>query len=94
MKTSEYRSKMRIMFDILDTIDNEGEAKITTILYRANLSYDRLKRYLNELMDAGLVKEETDKKGRKWFYLTSNGRKMLNELRKVISLADAFGLRV
>ncbi len=93
MKVSEYRSKMRIIFDILDTIDEEGEAKITTILYRANLSYDRLKRYLNELVDAGLIKEKTDSK-RKWFYLTSNGRKMLNELRKVISLADAFGLRV
>ena len=52
-----YRSRVRIYFEILSVIQEEGKAPPTHILYKANLSHKRLQKYLEELMVAGAIEE-------------------------------------
>jgi len=57
---SRYRSKLQIIADIL-LVAGKG-AKKTRIMYQANLSYDLLKRYLAETLEAGLISIDKDKR--------------------------------
>jgi len=68
---SKYRDRLRIIADIL-LIAND-RAKKTRIMYQANLSYRLLCRYLDEVLDASLVKSEDDD----CFALTAKGREFL-----------------
>ncbi|HEY4674599.1 MAG TPA: winged helix-turn-helix domain-containing protein [Candidatus Bathyarchaeia archaeon] len=79
---NKYRDRLQIIADMLYTARNG--AKKTQIMYKANLSYRLLGRYLHEVLDAGLVKSE---KGNS-YVLTTKGETFLNrhieysELRK------------
>jgi predicted transcriptional regulator len=70
---SKYRDRLRIIADIL-SVANE-KARKTRIMYQANLSYRLLCRYLEEVLDAGLVKSEDDD----CFALTVKGREFLDK---------------
>ena len=52
------RSALKIYLDILVTVRDEGNTKPTRILYRANLSHDRLVKYLGELSWKGAARGE------------------------------------
>jgi len=82
---------VKICSDILRTIEEEGgEARPTRIMYRANLSYTRLKAYLSELKEMGLIKEEVS--GEHTVYrLTRKGVYFLIELRRIEEFLAAFG---
>ena len=82
-----YRSRLKIILDILTAI-NEESGKISKILLYANLSYDRLTKYLKELLEKELIKEEMGE-----YKLTEKGYKFLEELRRAEKLAEAFGFR-
>jgi len=82
-----YRSRLKIILDILTAI-NEESGKISKILLYANLSYDRLMKYLKELLEKELIKEEMGE-----YKLTEKGYKFLEELRRAEKLAEAFGFR-
>ena len=87
-----YRSKMRICYDMLRVIQEEGgEAGPTRILYGANLSYERLKRYLAELMEKGLI-VEVERGGKRMYRLTDSGRMFIVHFRKMTEFAKAFGM--
>lgn len=86
------RSKLRIVVDILEVIKEEGGAKITQILYGANLSYDRLIKYIDELKALQLI-EERRVNGVK-YYLTDKGVKFLEEFKKIERFAEAFGINL
>jgi predicted transcriptional regulator len=49
----DYRSKARIYADILSSVASQVYAKPTKIMLDANLSYDRLSRYLDTLVEGG-----------------------------------------
>jgi predicted transcriptional regulator len=49
----KYRGKLKIIADILSVV--RGGAKKTHVMYQANLSFTLLKRYLSEVLEAGLV---------------------------------------
>jgi predicted transcriptional regulator len=89
----KYRSQLRIYVDIMRVIQREGnQAKPTRILYGANLSHDRLVKYLEELKALGVIQETgTDDRV---YSLTQKGIEFLNNFRKVESFAGAFGFRV
>lgn len=89
----KYRSKGRILADILKAIQEGGEVKITHILYRANLSHDRLTKYLDQLKDAGLV-ELTSDEDKTSYTITFKGNRFLMEFRRMEEFADAFGLEI
>jgi predicted transcriptional regulator len=91
--TQKYRSKGRIFSDILKAVKESGSAKPTHILYKANLSHDRLTKYLGLLEDSGLLQRTSD--GDKTEYvITSKGEQFLLEFRRMEQFADAFGLEI
>jgi predicted transcriptional regulator len=90
----EYRSKARIYADIQGSLlKHGGKSGPTRILYGANLSYDRLMKHLNQLIELGLVQEE--KEGNEVsFKLTDKGRTFILEFTKVEKFAEAFGISI
>jgi len=89
-KLPKYRSQMRIYVDIMRVIQRENNrAKPTRILYGANLSHDRLLKYLDELKTLGVI-EDTDGDER-LYKLTQKGIEFLNEFIRIEKFAGAFG---
>ncbi len=89
----KYRSKGRIFADILRAVAEDGPSKITHILYRSNLSHDRLTKYLQQLEESELITREQDGE-RALFSITDKGRKFITEFRKMEEFAEAFGLDI
>ncbi len=89
---SRYRSQAGIVYDILNTIAEEGPTSPTRIMYGARLPYDRLKNMLEHLEEQGLVKKiiEDD---RVFYDLTPKGAEVLEELRRVRRLLRSIGIR-
>jgi predicted transcriptional regulator len=54
-KLGKHRSRLQILENILSVISDNGNARKTQIMYHAYLSYKLLKRYLNDVLKAGLV---------------------------------------
>lgn len=50
-----HRSRLTILASILSVVSDNHGAKKTQIMYQAYLSYKLLVRYLNDVMEAGLV---------------------------------------
>ena len=91
--TAKYRSQLRIYVDMMQVIQRENnQAKPTRLLYGANLSHDRLVKYLEELKTLGVIQETgTDDKV---YSLTQKGIEFMNNFRRVESFASAFGFRI
>ena len=69
-----------------------NQAKPTRILYGANLSHDRLVKYLEELESLGVIQESGTED--KVYGLTQKGIEFLNNFRRVESFASAFGFTI
>ena len=85
------RSKIRIYLDILRAVESGGKAKPTHVLQRANLSHVRLVKYLGELVDKKLISENEDN-GNRYYTLTQEGIKFLDELKRAETFVSGFGL--
>ena len=94
-KRRAYRSKVRILADMLRAIQAEGEdgAGPTKILYAANLSHDRLTQYLEELLEKELICETADGDNRSYL-LTEKGRDFLRDYKQIERFSQAFGIDV
>ena len=91
---SERRSKVAILGDILNIIyKKNGKAKPTHILYGANLSHDRLKMYLNSLLEQGFI-EKKIRGGHTVYVITNKGKEFLNEYNRMTRFFDAFGIKL
>ena len=89
---AERRTKYEIIYDILEVLQRKGgSVKPTHVLYGGNLSYDRLKKYMAELEESGLI-EKVSHEGRTRYRLTEKGYKFLAEYKKVKELTGAFGI--
>ena len=90
-----YRSKVRILADMMRAIQGEGEdgAGPTKVLYAANLSHDRLTQYIEELVEKELIREDVEGDNRTYF-LTEKGREFLLEYKKIERFSQAFGIDV
>jgi predicted transcriptional regulator len=87
------RSVLRINLDILNAVKDEGDAKPTHILYKANLSHERLVRYLDDLTAKGLIEMKADGENRT-YSITPKGVGFLIEMRKAESFVQGFGLAI
>jgi predicted transcriptional regulator len=58
----------------------------------ANLPYDRLQRYLEELVEKGLLARHQDDPS--LFYVTEKGLRFVEEFQRFMRLARAFGLEI
>jgi predicted transcriptional regulator len=91
-----YRSKMRILVDMMRAIQGEGEegAGPTKVLYAANLSHDRLTQYLEELVEKELIKELGQSEEGRVYHLTEKGREFLIEFVRIERFSEAFGIEI
>jgi predicted transcriptional regulator len=85
------RSTLKTYLDILVTVRDEGRAKPTRILQRANLAYDRMDRHLQELVNKQLLEERQDGDSR-YYVLTSKGLEFIENLRKTEAFVRGFGI--
>ena len=92
-QAEKQRSVLRIKLDILNVVKEEGDAKPTHILYRANLSHDRLVKYLDELAGKGLIEMRQDGES-KTYRLTPKGVGFLIEMMRAESFVQGFGLAI
>ncbi|MCK4520996.1 MAG: DUF4364 family protein [Nanoarchaeota archaeon] len=83
---------MEIIHDILNSIVMKGgRIKPTHLLYKSNLSHQKMKEYVNELIEKEMIEEEIEKE-KKLFTITEKGEKFLNEFRRIKEFSDSFGL--
>ena len=68
-----HRSRLKILASVLSVVSNNNGVKKTQIMYQAYLSYKLLVRYLNDVIDAGLVVCEEDN----CYRLTMKGEQFL-----------------
>ena len=92
-QAEKQRSPLRINLDILNAIQEMGDAKPTHILYKANLSHDRLVRYLDELATKGLIEVRSEGENRT-YKVTPKGVSFLIEMRRAESFVQGFGLAI
>jgi predicted transcriptional regulator len=73
------RSNLEVVYDILALCDNGGVGK-TSIMYRANLSYKMLQRYLSSLSAHYLI--QMDSAGK--YQTTPQGQQVLGDINGVL----------
>ncbi len=82
------RSKLEMYNDILLAINentNNGTAKPTHVQFRSNMSYDNLKKYLNELEEKNLVSIFP-------LAVTEKGHRFLNDYGRIKDVIQKIGL--
>ncbi|MBI4739723.1 hypothetical protein HY772_09385 [Candidatus Woesearchaeota archaeon] len=89
---SARRTKLEIIHDILRAIqEKNGKIKPTHLLYKSNLSYQKMKQSLEELVEKQMVREEKNKHGA-YILITEQGLKFLQEYRRMKAFTESFGL--
>lgn len=81
---------------MMRAIQNGGDegAGPTKILYSANLSHDRLRQYINELLEKGLIRAVEQNGSSRVYVLTEKGREFLREFIKIERFSQAFGIDI
>lgn len=85
------RSKAQLIHDMLAAVEKQGHIKPTHLVYKANLSYNVMIKYVEDLIQAGFLEEQNVPEGKR-YTLTDTGRDYLAEYRKFKEFSDAFGL--
>lgn len=83
------RDKLKIYGDLLSVLNDESKNErivLTRVQVRINAPFDRLKKYITDLSDLGLIEDETSLK------LTDKGRQFLREYEMVLDFMNRMGL--
>jgi predicted transcriptional regulator len=87
----ERRHRLQIYYEILSAIEvemyNDGNAKPTRLGHYSNLSYDKLKKYLEELDKTDLINMQDGA-----IEITEKGRQLLRKYDKLINTMHTVGL--
>ncbi len=89
MKKISRRDRLKIYGDVLSALSNESandKVVLTRVQVQVNVPFDRLKNYVSELTDLGLVQNDTSHR------LTEKGRQFLREYGKVLEFMKRMGL--
>ena len=90
------RNKIEIVHDLLRAIQAKGGSiKPTHLLYKSNLSHNRMREYLDELIQKNLIQEveqREKKKTKQMIVLAQGGYDFLQQLSKLKEFTEAFGL--
>lgn len=77
-----YRSRSRLVLDVLRAVRTEGEAPVTRLLMLANLTHPRLLEHLQPLVARGWL-AEGGAEGRRTWSLTPAGAAAIAELERL-----------
>jgi predicted transcriptional regulator len=88
------RTRIEIIYDMLHTISSKGgRIKPTHLMYKANLSHNQMKQYLDELMEKKLVEEELkEREERRMLLITDKGIAFINQFNQMREFEKTFGL--
>ena len=89
MKKIARRDRMKIYGDLLSILYTENKEEkivLTRIQVQIKVPFDRLKNYISELNDLGLIQDETSLK------LTEKGKQYLAEYGKVLDFMKRMGI--
>ncbi len=89
MKKISRRDKLKIYGDLLSALNRETKTEkivLTRVQLQINVPFDRLKKYVSELVELGLIQGETEIK------LTEKGKQYLREYEKIIEFMKRMGL--
>lgn len=88
MKKIKRRDKTKIYGDLLSALYTAESEKIilSHVQAQINVPFDRLKNYLLELKELGLIQNETEPR------LTEKGKQYLREYKKVLEFMKRMGL--
>ncbi|HLC85510.1 MAG TPA: winged helix-turn-helix domain-containing protein [Candidatus Nanoarchaeia archaeon] len=87
------RDRLEIIHDILLVIRERGDrVKPTHILYKSNLSHQRLQEYMTELIGKGFIIEKQAKGGGKTYELTDKGFNYLRDYATIRNFMESYGL--
>jgi len=78
------RSRLGIIYQIV-WICHDAQVSQTKLMYKANLSYFQLKKYVNTLLIKGLL-HETVHDGKKSYRITPRGRQYIESFRDLTRL--------
>jgi len=85
------RNKLEMIRDMLLIIQKARKIRITPLIYKANLSSNSIKPYINDLLSKGLI-EETLIDKTKYFVITPKGNEFIQEFNKIKIFAESYGL--
>jgi predicted transcriptional regulator len=89
MKKIPRRDKMKIYGDLLLILSTESATEkivITKVQSRINVPYVRLKKYISDLKELGLIEDETSLK------LTEKAKQYLEEYQNVLDFMKRMGM--
>jgi len=88
MKKIFRRDKLRIYSDLLRVLNSESKTEkivLSKVQVRINVPFDRLKQYILDLRDLGLIDDET-------LNLTNKGKEYLMEYERILEFMKRMGL--
>jgi predicted transcriptional regulator len=89
MKKIARRDKMKIYSDLLSILQSESDKEeivLTRLQLKLNVPFDRLKQYLMQLRELGLIEDEPLPK------LTKKGKQYIREYDKVLDFMKRMGI--
>ena len=89
MKRIERRDKLKIYGELLSILyaeKNEEKIVLTRVQVQMKVPFDRLKIYISELNDLGLIEDKT------YLKLTEKGKQYLEEYGKIIDFMKRMGI--
>ena len=89
MRKLPRRDKLKIYGDLLSILHNESKKEkvvLTRVQLRTNVPFDRLKTYIVELKELGLIMDEPS------LQLTEKGKQYLREYEAVLDFMKSMGL--
>lgn len=88
----KHRSKIKLLIDILDSIDENNDTNLTYISMRANIPHSRLKPIIERLENRGLIKISKRDNKTLAIRLTRDGYKLLLDLKAFYRILEQIGL--
>ena len=86
------RTKIDIVYDMLIAMQDKGGRIIPThLLYKSNLSHQRMKLYIDELKQKKLI-VEGEHNSKLVYELTDEGRQFIRNFKQLKEFTEAFGL--
>lgn len=86
------RNRLEIIYDMLKIIQERGgKIKKTHLMYKANLSHNQLKLYLDDLIKKGLV-EKSSLGSNHFVHVTNKGREFSLKYSRIREFEKTFGL--
>jgi predicted transcriptional regulator len=81
------REKLKIYGDLLAALNKEARNEkivLTRVQARINVPFDRLKKYISELVSIGLIADDS-------YVLTQKGKEFLDEYEKMLEFMRRMG---